>query len=292
MGKGDKDEILIFHIMRVNEASQIRLSDDCFVRLIMNAPPGATDQTPRARYAFRLIPKGERTDIPQNYFIGEETKRLLVKIVRMLAEHYDLQPGQALPSIPFNPANGRSHRFGRASYLFQYHRCHFTDTTFVACMRFLLHGMIFKTHTGQQVVLKPHLLRHTFATHAVQVEKIPIDIVGERLKQKNLDVTDYYSQPTESMVAKAADHYLSRIAVSVHLHKAVQRSPQELQKLYHEARGKVGTLAEVIGGHCISHGFCAAKFACVGCAGKVTVLPNEGRCSDTKSGPSSKCNMR
>ncbi len=25
----------------------------------------------------------------------------------------------------------------------------------------------------------------------------------------------------------------------------------------------------MIGGHCISHGFCAAKFACVGCAGKV-----------------------
>jgi len=73
--------------------------------------------------------------------------------------------------------------------------------------------MIFKTQEGQQVVLKPHLLRHTFATHAVQVEKIPIDIVGQWLKQKNLDVTDYYSQPTESMVAEAADRYLSRVAV-------------------------------------------------------------------------------
>jgi len=107
--------------MRVNEASQIRLSDDCFVRLIMNAPPGAKDQTPRVRFAFRLIPKGERTETPQNYFIGQETKRLLVKTARMLAEHYDLQPGQPLPSVPFNPANGRSHRFGKASYLFQYH---------------------------------------------------------------------------------------------------------------------------------------------------------------------------
>jgi integrase len=87
------------------------------------------------------------------------------------------------------------------------------------------------------VYSQPHLLRHTFATHAVQVEKIPIDIVGQWLKQKNLDVTDYYSQPTESMVAEAADRYLSRVAVAIHVHKAVQCSPQELQKLYHEARG-------------------------------------------------------
>jgi hypothetical protein len=83
--------------MRSNEAMQVRLSPDCFTRLIVNAPPGAKDQTPRIRFAFRLIPKGERTDTPQNYFIGEETKRLLVKVARMLADVYGLQPGEALP---------------------------------------------------------------------------------------------------------------------------------------------------------------------------------------------------
>ncbi|GAC1354122.1 MAG: hypothetical protein NVS4B11_38080 [Ktedonobacteraceae bacterium] len=60
-------------------------------------------------------------------------------------------------------------------------------------------------------VLKPHLLRHSFATHAVQVEKIPLGIVGEWLKQKSLDVTDYYSQPTESMVAEAAETQLTAL---------------------------------------------------------------------------------
>jgi hypothetical protein len=101
------------------------------------------------------------------------------------------------------------------------------------------------------------------------VEKIPLDIVGEWLKQKNLDVTDYYSKPTESMVAEAADLYLARVAAQVNVGEAVWRSPAELRKLYEEARGKAGTLAEVLGGHCVSHGYCAAKFACVGCAGKV-----------------------
>lgn len=255
--------------MRMNEAMQIRLTKDCFVRLVIPAPPEAKDQTPRVRWAFRLIPKGERQDVPQDYFIGEETKRLLVKVARMLAEHYELQAGVPLPVVRFDLSNGRSHRFGPAPYLLQYNRRHLKADAITACMRFLLHGMIFRTKTGAPVVLKAHLLRHSFSTHAVQVEKIPVDIVGAWLKQKNLDVTDYYSQPTASMVGAAADQFLARVAAHVQVGEAVRRSPAELRRAFEEARGKSGTLAQVTGGHCVSHGFCAAKFACVGCAGKV-----------------------
>ena len=48
--------------------------------------------------------------------------------------------------------------------------------------------------------------------NAVQVERIPVDIVGAWLHQKNVEVTDYYSQPTESMIAEAANHFLARLA--------------------------------------------------------------------------------
>lgn len=255
--------------MRINEAMQIRLTQDCFVRLAIPAPPEARDQSARVRWVFRLIPKGERQDLPQDYFIGEETKRLLVKVARMLAEHYGLQAGEPLPSVPFDPTHGRAHRFGAAPYLFQYNRRHLTDEAITACMRFLVHGMVFRTKTGEPVVLKAHLLRHAMATHAVQVEKIPVDVVGAWLKQKNLDVTNYYSKPTASMVGAAADQFLARVAAHVQVGEAVRRSPAELQAAFQDARGKAGTLAQVVGGHCVSHGFCAAKFACVGCAGKV-----------------------
>jgi hypothetical protein len=149
--------------MRMNEAMQICLTPDCFVRLAMPAPPGAKDPTLRVRWAFRLIPKGERTNQPHNYFIGEETKRLLVKVAQMLAGHYGLKAGESLPVVRFYPRHGRSHRFGRAPYLVQYSHRHLPDQTITACMRFLLHGMVFRTREGQPVVLKAHLLRHALS---------------------------------------------------------------------------------------------------------------------------------
>ena len=125
------------------------------------------------------FPKGRKPILPQDYFIGAETKRLLVRVAQMLGEHYQLQPGEALPTVDFSAVQRpRPAGSGRQPYLFQYGRRHLSDHTITSCMRFLLHGMVFRTREGKVVVLKAHLLRHAFATHAVQVEKIPIDVVG------------------------------------------------------------------------------------------------------------------
>ena len=77
-------------------------------------------------------------------------------------------------------------------------------------------------------------------------KKIPIDIVGAWLHQKNLAITEYYSKPTESMVAEASDLYLARIATQINVDEAILRSPEELLQIYESARGKAGTLAEVM----------------------------------------------
>ena len=98
---------------------------------------------------------------------------------------------------------------------------------------------------------------------------MPVDVVAELLHQKNVDVTKYYSGPTRSMVAQSADEYLSSVALDLDVEEKLTRSPAELQELYQEAQGKAGTLSEVIGGVCVSHGYCQTKFECIGCAGKV-----------------------
>jgi hypothetical protein len=95
----------------------------------------------------------------------------------------------------------------------------------------------------------------------VQVEKYPLDVVGAGLKQKNLAVTDYYSQPTAGLIAGAADDYLARFSTFLNAAQMRERTPEELRKLYDEARGRIGALADVVGGHCTQPGFCPAKFA-------------------------------
>jgi hypothetical protein len=209
--------------------------------------------------------EGEREDKPADYYIASDTKKVVVTVCRLLQEHYRLRPGEPLPQVPFNPGNARSHRFGPALYAFQYSQQAIPSNGITACMRFLLHGMLFRTREGQIVLLKAHLLRHAFATHVVQVEKCPLDVVGAWLKQKNLEVTDYYSQPTAGLIANAADDFLARFSTFLNAGKLIERTPEELRKLHNEARGRIGALADVVGGHCTQPGFCPAKFACVGC---------------------------
>src|SRR5215216_3323466 len=84
-------------------------------------------------------------------------------------------------------------------------------------------------------------------------------------KAEVLVVTDYYTQPTAGLIADAADDYLARFSTFLTVGQLIERTPEELQKQHDEARGRIGALADVVGGHCTQPGFCPAKFACVGC---------------------------
>ncbi len=123
------------------------------------------------RLLVRLVPKGR--DKAADYMIGPETKRNLERVGAMLKDHYQLGPGESLPHVPFNPDNQRAHRFpGKHPYLFQYHGKQLLRSAVTASLRFLCHGMIFQSADGTTVILKPHLLRHVFATHLHQVEHV------------------------------------------------------------------------------------------------------------------------
>ncbi len=254
--------------LRLNELMQARVSKDCLVRQVDDPPPGAKDRSARIRYLLRLIPKGEKTETPRNYFIGKETLRLIEKTGRMLKEHYHLSRAEALPVIPFAPTNGRAHRFAAAPYLFQYRHHHLDGGTITSCMRFLLHGMMFETKEGKPVIIKAHLLRHTFATYAVQVAQVPIDIVAEWLKQKDLEVTRYYSQVPESLVAEEHGTFVTHLALQVNIREVFLRSPQEIREQLEQAKRCVGTLIPVTGGECTLDGRCPSQFACIGCPAK------------------------
>lgn len=243
---------------RLNELLQIKFSKDCIVVI-----EDDTQTKKSVRYVLRLIPKGRIE--PEDYFIGEETLKNLIKVSNLLKEHYSTTE---IPKVNYNYK--RKELFPKsAPYAFQYNHVHFRNDTVSACLRFLLHGMVFKSIEGNTVVLKPHLLRHAFATHAVQVEKIPVDIVGQWLHQKNINITEYYSAPTTKILVQSSEEWLNSISSHIKVSEAIKRSPEEIIKMFEEAKLKVGTLNRVIGGVCSSHSFCPSKFQCIGCAAKI-----------------------
>jgi len=69
--------------MRMNELLQMSISRKCLVQLVEDPPLHAADQSPRLRYLFRLIPKGERTLTLHNYAVGKETIQLVEKVCHM-----------------------------------------------------------------------------------------------------------------------------------------------------------------------------------------------------------------
>jgi len=148
--------------MRINELMQVSLLPECLIRMVDDPAPLAINQTPHIRYVLRLLPKGERTEKRHHYGIGKDALRLIEQTARLLCEHYKLQPGAALPRVSFTVDSSRRHRFGeeKLPYIFQYAHQHLSDNAICACLRVLMHGMVFQTSAGDPVILKPHLLRH------------------------------------------------------------------------------------------------------------------------------------
>ena len=213
-------ELLTSTGMRINELLQVSIQPECLHTLVVEGVK---------RLVLRLVPKG--SDKLADYFVGPETQKTFEKVVQFLQDHYQLQPGSRLPSVPFDPNNGRAHLFPARPYLFQLNKRHLSDWAVTACMRFLCHGLVFQARDGQAVALKAHSLRHVFATHAQHVEQLPLDVVAVILHQKNLQVPGYYAAPQWEQVVAATDLLLDRFATQLgSVEEVLVRTPAELQQ--------------------------------------------------------------
>lgn len=132
-----------------------------------------------------------------------------------------------------------------------------------------MHGQHLETQEGKPVVVKTHLLRHAFATEAVQRQKVPIDIVAKILHQRDVGVTGYYSEPIPSQVAQSASDLHDVISDYLDIDEAVLRNGEELEKELEEYKEKVGVFNNVIGRACVTNHVCPIKMACLGCQAKI-----------------------
>ncbi|TDK58179.1 site-specific integrase [Bacillus salipaludis] len=239
---------------RLNELLQISNTKECIRRVKVEN---------KFKFSFYAIPKGR--DELEPFYISEQTMKIIQLVAKLLKEHYGTEK---IPSVKYRYS--RSHLFPNPKpYFFQYYQSAFQNHAIFSCLRFLLHGLNFETQEGEPVVIKTHLLRHAFATEAVQRQGLPIDIVAKILHQRDTGVTEYYSEPTPSQVAQSVSDLHDVISDYVDLDEAVLRSPEELEKELEEYKQQVGVFNNVLGGTCVTAFVCPTKMQCLGCQAKV-----------------------
>ncbi|WP_047155524.1 site-specific integrase [Aneurinibacillus tyrosinisolvens] len=217
----------------------------------------------KLHYSFRAIPKG-RSEV-EEFYVSKQTMDYVQDVYRMLKDHYN---SVDIPRVGYRYERG--HLFPEPKrYFFQYHNKAMKDKTITACIRFLLHNLRYETQEGIVIAVKSHLLRHAFATEAVQRQKMPIDIVAKILHQRDVNVTGYYSAPTPSQVAQAVGEYHDIISSEIDIDDALLRNPEELQQELEEYNKKVGVFNKVLGGTCVTDYICPNKMACLGCKAKI-----------------------
>ncbi|MGX9133498.1 site-specific integrase [Rummeliibacillus sp. JY-2-4R] len=239
---------------RINELLQINNTKECIeVKKVNN----------KLHFSFKAIPKGR--DLLEEYYVSKQTMEHIQTLSRMLREHYN---DDKIPSVQYR--GDRKHIFTQPlPYYFQYEGKALKTDAIYSSIRFLLHGLVFETQSGKAVTIKTHLLRHAFATEAVQRQKMPIDIVAKMLHQKDLNVTGYYSAPTPSQISESVSELHDVISSYVDIDDAYLRSPQELKKELDDYTEKVGVFNKVLGGTCVTDYVCPTKMQCLGCKAKV-----------------------
>lgn len=231
---------------RMNEFLQIRLSPEHLSRVLL-----AND---REAIAFRAIPKGRQAEEP--YYIDERCMSALHAWWKFQRER-----GQNLETIP--STRSLRHKLRPAPYLWQHAGRHFSHKDVNATMSIMLHGISLQTPTGEAVRVTSHLLRHSFATE-MRVLNTPVDVIALLMKQRDVRVTEYYSQPTPArLVEMQRKIFESRVDLS----RTHVRSPAQIRRQIEAAQEQVGALIPVIGGCCTVASQCPIKFACIGCAG-------------------------
>ena len=231
---------------RANEFLQIRLTRAHLIRALL---PNDTEVI-----AFHAIPKGRKSEEP--YYIDE-------RCMKALHAWWTYQKGNGQHFDTVVPTKNLQSKLKPAPYLWQMNGKHLDHRQLNAAVCLLLHGILLRTATGENVRLTSHLLRHGFATEMRALD-IPIDVLALLLKQRDVDVTDYYSRPTPAMLVELQRRIFE---TRVDLTRTHRRSPPHIQSQIEAAREKIGALAPVIGGTCTVANACPAAYACLGCFG-------------------------
>ncbi|WRU96253.1 site-specific integrase [Priestia filamentosa] len=240
---------------RINELLQLSRTHEC-LKLVKEGN--------KVHYSFYVVPKGR--DEVEAFYCSEQTFKLMARVYKMLQAHYK---SSEIPRVKYRGVRRKQVFTEPRRYFFQYEGKALTEYGIFSSLRFLLHGLRMETQEGKPVTIKTHLLRHAFATEAVQRGEMSLDIVAKILHHRNLTTTAYYSEPTASIIGEKVGELHDIILDYIDIDEAVLRHPEELENALKEHKEKVGVFNNVLGGVCVTDRICPIKMACLGCQAKI-----------------------
>lgn len=168
----------------------------------------------------KLLPKGYTHESERQFFLVSE---MAVRHLKEIAEVLQTAHNRRIPVIHPDWENSKADELVPEPYFFQWAASQdgrlglLKPKDVNTLLRFLFHGLVLTTRTGEPIRIAPHLLRHVLSTHARTVQKIPAEALAYLLHHRVMmpdstrtltlpEATAYYSRlPITKLLALLAD---------------------------------------------------------------------------------------
>ncbi len=225
-----------------------------------------------------LLPKGRKTEAERQLFpICPQAYELLREIGSLLKEAYG-----DIPAVSPHPANKKAEDLLPERYLFQWaaspdgREGTLAPRDVPTLLRFILHGLEFRTKQGERFTVSTHLLRHVMATVARHEYEVPAEVVAFVLHHQQSDLpvpmaTEYYSRMPEEQQLKILAEFLIELeeqAANVLLNVPKERTLEQMDEDLRDVFERWQTLLETAFGFCGCTGLCPRGYhrsLCLGC---------------------------
>lgn len=239
---------------------------------------GQTTGKQRVIWLQYLLPKGKKTEAERQLFpLSPQSYELLREVGLLLKETHG-----CIPTVRPHPENSKAEDLKPERYLFQWQATAdgqdgaLSPSDVSVLLRFILHGLEFRTKQGEPFVVSTHLLRHVMATAARHEHEVPAEVLAFVLhhQQTGLAIpvaTEYYSQMTEEQRLVALSEFMIDVeeqAASILLSMPDERTWEQMDEDLREVFERWHVLLETAFGFCGRVGLCPRSYQrnlCIGC---------------------------
>ena len=240
--------------------------------------PGCPTEKERVIWLQYLLPKGKKTEAERQLFpISPQSYELLREIAALLKSMHG-----RVPIVHPHPRNTKSEDLKPERYLFQWGVSPDGRDGAIApedvrtLIRFILHGLEFRSTQGEPFVVSTHLLRHVMSTAARHEHAVPPEVIAFVLhhQQSGLAIpvaTEYYTRMPEEQRLVALGEFMIELeeqASSILLSMPDEGTLEQMNEDLLDVFERWHVLLETAFGFCGCVGLCPRGYnrnLCIGC---------------------------